>query len=457
MIIESIKMRDLYSSSNRAEIGKARRAQVPRAAQAQWQPEARRRDPIDILEESNRGRVPELIPIRYGRMSRSPFAFLRGSAALMAHDLATTPVSGIQVQACGDCHLANFGLFATPERNLVFGINDFDETLPAPWEWDLKRLAVSFVVCGHENRLHETACEAAVRILAQSYRARLQEFAQMRVLDVWYARIDEKMLLEAAPDAEARERRTRIAAKAHAALGEYLFPKITNVKNGLPRIVDQPPLIFHLPEHGDEEQRLNFAFAAYQASLPEDRRRLFDRYHYVDFAFKVVGVGSVGTRCFVVLLLAGADDPLLLQVKEARTSVLEPYAGKSAYEHHGERVVVGQRLTQSASDMFLGWTTTVDGPHYYIRQLRDMKFSVPLVDISAKYLTRYASLCGWALAGAHAKSGDAATIGGYLGKSDAFDQALAQFALAYADQTRRDHAALLKAIEIGRVQAIVES
>ena len=457
MLVESTHKNDHFSPAERAHIGKTRRAQAPRAAQASWQPGTSRRDPIDVLEESNQGRVPELIPIRYGRMSRSPFAFLRGAAALMAYDLATTSVSGIQVQACGDCHLANFGLFATPERNLHFGVNDFDETLPAPWEWDLKRLATSFVVCGRENSLTETACEAAVHMLAQSYRARLHEFAEMRVLDVWYARLDEKMLIEAAPDAKARARRTRIAAKARGSLGEYLFPKITSVENGLPRIVDQPPLIFHVPESGDDEQRLTSVFAAYQASLTPDRRRLFDQYHYVDFAFKVVGVGSVGTRCFVALLMAGEDDPLLLQVKEARSSVLEPYAGKSEYEHHGERVVIGQRLMQSASDMFLGWTTAADGTHYYVRQLRDMKFSVPLVDISAKYLAHYASLCGWALARAHAKGGDAAIIAGYLGNSDAFDRALAKFALAYADQTRRDHAALLKAIESGRVQAIVDS
>jgi uncharacterized protein (DUF2252 family) len=457
MLAGSIQTNDHPSPAERAFMGKARRTHAPRVSQALWQPGASRRDPIDVLEDSNQGRVPDLLPIRYGRMSRSPFAFLRGAAALMAHDLATTPVSGIQVQACGDCHLANFGLFATPERNLIFGLNDFDETLPAPWEWDIKRLAASFVVCGRENSLDEAACEATVHGLAQSYRTHLHEFAQMRVLDVWYARLDEKTLIEAAPSSEARERRSHIAAKAHASLGEYLFPKITSVQNGRPHIVDQPPLIFHLPENGDEEQRVTSAFATYKASLPDDRRRLVDRYHYVDFAFKVVGVGSVGTRCFVALLMAGEDDPLLLQVKEARTSVLEPYAGKSEYEHHGERVVVGQRLMQSASDMFLGWTTGADGAHYYVRQLRDMKFSVPLVGISAKYLTRYASLCGWALARAHAKSGDAATIAVYLGKSDVFDRALAKFALAYADQTRRDHAALLKAIETGRVQAIVES
>ncbi|MFN8482364.1 MAG: DUF2252 domain-containing protein [Anaerolineae bacterium] len=399
--------------------------------------------------------MAELIPIRYGRMSRSPFAFLRGSAALMAYDLAATPVSGIQVQACGDCHLANFGLFATPERNLIFDLNDFDETLPAPWEWDVKRLATSFVVCGRDNGISATDCEASVRVLAQTYRARLREYSQMRVLDVWYARIDDKMLIETAPNADTRARRERIAAKARESVGEYLYPKITSVESGVPRIIDQPPLIFH-PAGRLDEAGVQVILSAYAATLAADRRKLFDRYRYADYAFKVVGVGSVGTRCFIVLFLAWDNDPLLLQIKEARTSVLEPYAGKSEYDHSGERVVIGQRLMQAASDMFLGWTTGASGTQFYVRQLRDMKFSVPLTSVTGKDLARYAAICGWALARAHAKGGDAAMISGYLGKSDAFDQALSKFAVAYADQTTRDHAALLKAIEDGRVHAIVD-
>ncbi|MFN8497175.1 MAG: DUF2252 domain-containing protein [Anaerolineae bacterium] len=453
--MDGVQTTEFDSPTQRAEIGKTRRAQTPRAAHAAWQPSSNRRDPIELLEESNAGRVAELIPIRYGRMSRSPFAFLRGSAALMAYDLAATPVSGIQVQACGDCHLANFGLFATPERNLIFDLNDFDETLPAPWEWDIKRLAASFVVCGRDNGLSEADCEASVRILAQTYRSRLREYSQMRVLDVWYARIDDKMLIDNASNAEARARRERIAAKARQSVGEYLYPKITSGESGSPRIIDQPPLIFH-PANRLDEEGVKVVLDAYAATLAADRRKLLDRYRYVDYAFKVVGVGSVGTACFVVLFLAWDNDPLLLQIKEARASVLEAYAGKSQYEHCGERVVVGQRLMQAASDMFLGWTTGPGGRHFYVRQLRDMKFSVPLTNMTGKDLARYAGVCAWALARAHAKGGDSAMIAGYLGKSDAFDPALASFARAYADQTARDHAALLKAIEDGRVQAIVD-
>jgi uncharacterized protein (DUF2252 family) len=389
-------------------------------------------------------------------MLQSPFAFLRGSAAVMAADLAVTPASGIRVQACGDCHLANFGLFATPERNLAFDINDFDETLPAPWEWDIKRLAASFVVVGRENSISDSRCEAIVRVLSSAYRAHLREYAEMRVLDAWYARIDDKMLIATAPDATARRRRQRIAAKARASVAEYLFPKITGVVDGRRRLVDQPPLLFHLPEPGADEERVQKVLAAYHESLPAERRRLFERYRFVDFAFKVVGVGSVGTRCYVLLFLAGPDDPLLLQVKEAGTSVLEPYAGKGHYEHQGQRIVVGQRLMQSASDMFLGWATLLTGAHCYIRQLRDMKFSVPLVDLDARQLANFATICGWALARAHAKGGDAAVLSGYLGRTDAFDQALGKFALAYADQTERDHAALVKAVKSARVQAVVQ-
>jgi uncharacterized protein (DUF2252 family) len=438
------------------EMGKALRVQTPRASHAGWQLPPNRRDPIDILQESNQGRVPELVPIRYGRMLASPFAFLRGSAAVMAADLAVTPASGIRVQACGDCHLANFGLFATPERNLAFDINDFDETLPAPWEWDIKRLAASFVVVGRENSISDSRCEAIVRVLSSAYRAHLREYAEMRVLDAWYARIDDKMLIATAPDATARRRRQRIAAKARASVAEYLFPKITGVVDGRRRLVDQPPLLFHLPELGGDEERVQKVLTAYHESLPAERRRLFERYRFVDFAFKVVGVGSVGTRCYVLLFLAGADDPLLLQVKEAGASVLEPYVGKGRYEHQGQRIVVGQRLMQSASDMFLGWATLLTGAHCYIRQLRDMKFSVPLVDLDARQLANFATICGWALARAHAKGGDAAVLSGYLGRTDAFDQALGKFALAYADQTERDHAALVKAVKSARVQAVVQ-
>jgi uncharacterized protein (DUF2252 family) len=335
--------------------------------------------------------VPELVLIRYGRMLTNPFAFLRGSAALMAYDLAPTPVSGARVQACGDCHLANFGLFATPERNLVFDLNDFDETLPAPWEWDIKRLAASFVVAGRVRGLSDESCEAAVRALAESYRGHLRQYAGMRVLDIWYSRLDDKTLIAAAPSIEAREFRERAAAKARTSIAEYLFPKMTDVSiEGRRRIVDQPPLVFHMPPQSEPEERVRRLLGAYKRSLPVHLHKLLDHFHFEDYAFKVVGVGSVGTRCFIILLMADKDDFLLLQAKEARASVLEPFAAKSKFSHNGQRIVVGQRLMQSASDMFLGWMTGSDGIHYYFRQLRDMKFSIPLNAIDTAGLARYA-------------------------------------------------------------------
>lgn len=443
----------IYRREERRAAGKALRVQVPLTAQGQWQPRPDRRDPVDILEESSQGRVPELVPIRYGRMLANPFAFLRGSAALMAYDLATTPVSGIRVQACGDCHLANFGLFATPERNLVFDLNDFDETLPAPWEWDIKRLAASFVVAGRANSFPKKANDGVVHELAQSYRTHLRDYAEMRALDVWYSRLDDKTLIATAPNVEAREYRQQVAAKARASVTEYLFPKITGLVDGHRRIVDKLPLVYHLPAQEDAEARILKLLDAYQQTLPDHLCKLFEQYHYEDMAFKVVGVGSVGTRCYIVLLMAGSDDPLLLQVKEARASVMEAYTGKSKFDHHGRRVVVGQRIMQSASDMFLGWLTAGDGVHYFVRQLRDMKFSIPLDGIKVGGLTRYAAICGWVLARAHAKGGDAALISGYLGRKDTFDIALNQFAQAYADQTEKDHQRLAEAVKSGKVQA----
>jgi uncharacterized protein (DUF2252 family) len=446
----------VVQSAERFAMGRALRDTLPRQVHADYQLSPGNRDPVAILEESNRGRIPDLIPIRYGRMLRNSFAFLRGSAAVMAHDLNTTPVTGIRVQACGDCHLANLGLFATPERNPVFDLNDFDETLPGPWEWDIKRLAASFVVAGRNSGLSDRSSMYAVNTLARSYRAHLREYARMCVLDVWYSRLDDQMVIAAAPTIDAREYRKRITAKARASVAEYLFPKITDLKDGRRRIVDQPPLVFHTSDQIDDVKYLTRLLASYAETLPAHLRLLFERYHFEDYAFKVVGVGSVGTRCFIILLLADDDDPLLLQAKEARLSVLEPYTGKSEFDHHGQRVVVGQRVMQSASDMFLGWVTSDNGVHYYIRQLRDMKFSVPLDTIEAPGLARYAEVCGWVLARAHAKGGDAAMIAGYLGKSDVFDQALANFAQAYADQTDQDYQNLVKAVKSGRVKAVTD-
>jgi uncharacterized protein (DUF2252 family) len=435
--------------------GRALRERVPHESHAAWKPTAKGRDPIKLLELSSRGRVPELVPIRYGRMLRSPFTFLRGSAGVMAADLATLPTTKVRVQACGDCHLLNFGMFATPERNLVFDINDFDETLPAPWEWDLKRLAASIAVAARDNGHSDAKARNAAVACAESYREHLREYSKMSPLEVWYERLDEQKLETFAPDAEARERRKQFIAQARKRIGEYLLPKISGEVGGHRRLLDQPPVLFHPQEKGVLD-RARAALEDYRLSLPDDRRTLFDRYTLQDIAVKVVGIGSVGTRCHVALFFSAENHALLLQFKEACPSVLAPYAGASVYQNQGQRIVVGQRLMQSSSDMFLGWTQGPLGFHYFGRQLRDMKFSPPIEGTTPKLLKRYAELCGWALARAHAKTGDAATISGYLGKTDSFAQAIGKFALAYADQTERDHAALKAAVKTGRIKALVE-
>jgi len=444
------------SRAERVEEGRARREVVPRSSHASWQPPSGRADPIETLEASNRDRVPELIPIRYGRMLASPFAFLRGSAGLMASDLATTPTSGFHVQACGDCHLLNYSLLATTERNLIFENNDFDETLPAPWEWDLKRLAVSFTVAARDAGLNDDEGRAGAVACARAFREHLRDYSKMSPLEVWYDRLDMDRLIETAPGEEARARREKIGEKARTRIGEYLFPQISAPVGGRHRLIDQPPLLFHTQER-DAEERFQQALALYRESLPDERRVLFDRYSLVDFAMKVVGIGSVGTRCFVALFFSADNRPLLLQFKEARRSVLEPYAGKSIYANHGQRVVVGQRLMQSSSDIFLGWTRGHLGFDFFGRQLRDMKMSATMADLTAETILYYADLCGWTLARAQAKSGDAAVLSGYLGKSDTFDDAIGDFALAYADQNEHDHAALVAAVRSGRVQAVVEA
>jgi len=446
---------EFRSRAARIDAGRALRDRLPRSRHAVWNPPGRHRDPIDVLEESNQGRLSQLIPIRYGRMLRSPFTFLRGSAALMAYDLATTPVTGLRVQACGDCHLMNFGLSATPERNLIFDINDFDETLPAPWEWDLKRLAVSLVVAARDNRHSDQNARNAAVECVRAYREHLRAYSKKSPLDVWYERLDAQSLIAMAPDAAAKQRREEIFRQARQRIGENLFPKISAKVRGRHRLIDQPPLLYHVTGK-DAAKNFCDAMESYRRSLPHDRRILFDRYHVEDFAVKVVGIGSVGTRCLVGLFFSTDGHPLLLQFKEARPSVLAPYAGKSVYENQGERVVVGQRLMQSSSDIFLGWTRGRLGCDYFARQLRDMKFTVPLEALPPLLLRRYAALCGLTLARAHAKSGDAALISGYLGKSDAFDQAIGQFALAYADQTVEDHAALVAAVKARRIKALVE-
>jgi uncharacterized protein (DUF2252 family) len=406
------------------------------------------------LTASNEGRLEQLVPIRFGRMAASPFAFLRGSAAVMAADLAAVPTTGIQVQACGDCHLMNFGLFATPERNVVFGLNDFDETLPGPWEWDLKRLVASFAVAARDVRLDDDQAAVAAATVVRTYRERLWQFAEMSPLEIWYDRIDLARSLEEATDKATRRRREELQRQARRRVAENLFPKITATTGDELRIVDLPPLIYHTPEVTAETAA---AFLdSYRESLADDRKKLYDRYRFVDAAIKVVGVGSVGTRCLVALFTAQGGHPLLLQVKEANPSVLQPYVAQDPPAHNGARVVVGQHLMQPASDIFLGWATSLAGREFYVRQLRDMKVSITLVR-DADLLTRYAEFCGLALARAHANTGSANAIADYLGTTTKSDRAFAQFALRYADQTERDHRALVEAIDSGRIDAISET
>jgi uncharacterized protein (DUF2252 family) len=412
---------------------------------------------VDLLERSSEGRIPELIPVRYGRMLPSPLAFFRGAALNMAADLAATPATGLRVQACGDCHLLNFGAFATPERRMVFDINDFDETLPAPWEWDLKRLATSFVLACRDNRLREDVGRDAAEACVRSYREHMAEFSRMRVLDVWHARIDLARIDSLIPDKGGKSRgpKRSHADREHAG-HEHVGPQLAVTDDGDVVIQEDPRRIYHLP--GDLHDRFSkavlAAFARYRASLQEDRRLLLDRFRIKDVALKVVGVGSVGTRCGVVLLMVGQHDPLFLQVKEARASVLEPYAGVSHFVHRGRRIVSGCRLMQFASDLFLGWTELDDGKHYYVRQLKDMKIKPDVVAYHGDLMLRYAEVCGWALSRAHARSGRPAVISGYLGKSAAFDEAIADFAVAYADQTERDHEVFVKAVKSGKLVAL---
>jgi uncharacterized protein (DUF2252 family) len=466
MTIASPSSEGITTYSTRAEryaAGKALRAKTPRISHGEWAAASDRPDPISLLEESNRTRVPELVPIRYGRMSLSPFAFLRGSAGVMASDLAKTPISGIKVQICGDAHLSNFGFFATPERNLVFDVNDFDETLPGPWEWDLKRLAASIVVAGRQNGYTAQENRQAVIGCVEEYHTLMQQMASKGALDVWYQHFDIGLIMELAKRKGREELQKQVEKAKQRRTNLGTFPKLAEQVEGTYRIKDEPPLIVHVEDRGDvkktqaaEAELIKSAFDAYVQTLPDDRKLLLDKYHFVDIARKVVGVGSVGTRAWVLLFMSGGDgdDPLFLQAKEADASVLEPYLGKSIYKNHGERVVQGQRVMQEASDIFLGWTHgNVD---VYVRQLRDMKLSEDIAFLTKTQFGRYARLCAMALARAHARSGDPAMIDGYLGNSDAFAQAIALFAESYADQAERDHAALLAAIKEGRIQAVVD-
>jgi len=415
-----------------------------------------RPDLIELLEAQARDRIPELLPIRYGRMMASPFAFLRGSAIVMANDLASTPKSGIQAQLCGDAHLLNFGAYASPERTLLFDLNDFDETLAGPWEWDIKRLAASFVVAGRDNGFDAADCHAAAQAVTASYRQRMGELSEMGELEVWYSRIGEAEIQGLLSSARAGKKTTKKLSKnVQKARGRdslQALSKLTTVVDGRRRIIDDPPLLVRIPE-GDEIRAQVYAILeSYKRTLQEDRRHLLERYDFVDAARKVVGVGSVGTRAYVVLLEGrDEDDALFLQVKEAGASVLQSYVESSTYEHHGHRVVAGQRLMQAASDIFLGWFRGTGGRDFYWRQLKDMKGSAKVEEMSPDELVIYAGLCGWALARAHARSGDRVRIAGYLGKSERFDTAVADFAEAYADQNERDHAALCAAVSSGRL------
>ncbi|HEX9068220.1 MAG TPA: DUF2252 domain-containing protein [Ktedonobacterales bacterium] len=439
------------SLRERLAAGKAQRAAAPRSSHSAWSPPANRADPLAVLRKGDARRIPELVPIRYGRMLSSPFAFLRGAAAIMAGDLATMPVSGLRVQAAGDAHLANFGIYATPERNRVFDVNDFDETLPGPWEWDVKRLATSIVVAGRTGGLTPGACAYAAAAALKSYREQMRGYAQMGYLAVSYAQIDERAVLRFLEHSAQREVERTFAQAARQSTAHEL-EKLTTLVDGKPRLKESPPLMMHETDARASE-RMYTMLEGYLTSLRPDRQELLRQYSVVDVARKVVGVGSVGTRCFVILMLGASDaDPLLLQVKEADTSVLEPYAGPSVYPNHGQRVIMGQQVTQASPDVFLGWGVS-SGSHYYVRQLHDMKVTYRLEGLSPAALEDYADLCGWALARAHARSGDPARITGYLGRSDIFDRAVVAFANAYADQTEADHAALVAAVKAGKINA----
>ena len=438
--------------------GLSLRQRVPLASHAQWKPGHRRLDPLEILAAGDAGRLAELVPLRYGRMMQSPFSFYRGSAAVMAADLAHTPSTDICVQLSGDAHIGNFGGLATPERNVSFEINDFDETLPGPWEWDLKRLAASFVLAMRENGIGDDLARDAAIKCARNYRKAMRTFASMHPLDLWYRRYDAQEFFEGISDPDIREHvRRRVERIAKKRGSDMVYPKLTEVVAGQTGIKDTLPTIFHPQEsraptfRADAEQILK----NYRDTLPDERRVLFDRYHLVDAAIKVVGVGSVGTRCWIVLLMSEQNEPLFLQVKQSSASVLEPYLGKSVYPHSGQRVVVGMRLVQAASDVFLGWTSGPNGD-FYVRQLRDAKIK-PLVELfDLPMFSIFSKACSRNLARGHARSGNSRAIAAYLEKDERFDEAIGNFSVAYADQAERDHAALQRAVKLGKIEAFTE-
>jgi len=458
-----------FTPAERAARGKAARAQVPRDTHAVFDPPSDRPDPIALLEEQARSRVPELVPVRWGRMMVSPFTYYRGAALPMASDLATTPTSGLRVQLCGDAHLSNFGAFASPSRRLVFDVNDFDETLPGPWEWDVKRLAASLEVAAQDNGFPARSRRDIVMATVSRYRQAMREFAAMTNLDVWYAHADINEL-RAQADSQLRARQRKMMDKSLAKVrtrdSMQELSKLTRMVDGRPRIISDPPLLVPVDElFPAETDRATFEaqmvglIAKYRSTLETDRRYLLQQFEFCDMARKVVGVGSVGTRCWIALMLGRDEtDPLFLQIKEAEASVLSRYVGASKYANQGQRVVAGQRLMQAASDIFLGWQHIEAGADgrardFYIRQLRDWKFSLDIETLRPEGLQMYGALCGWTLARAHARSGDRIAIAAYLGNSEVFDRAITKFAAAYADQNERDHQSLVDAVKSGRITA----
>ncbi len=446
------------TAAERYAAGKALRKGCPRESHAAWKAPANRRDAVEMVLAAEKGRMPELLPLRHGRMVQSPFTFYRGSALAMAADLAATPVSGVRVQCCGDAHLSNFGGFATPERRIVFSINDLDETLPAPWEWDVKRLAASFVAACRDNGFKDSVARAAVETCVRTYRENMAILGEMKTLDLWYQAMEPERMVADVKDEKFRLRALRRIEKERAKSAvDEIFPKLVEHKGDTPLIKDQLPTIFHAEGHppGEIQDVVRKAMAGYRETLPSAYRALLDRYELRDAAIKVVGIGSVGTSCWVLLFMAGEGDPLFLQVKEARASVLEPFAGKTEFPNHGQRVVDGYRRMQPASDMFLGWTRgkTRD---FFVRQLRDVKISIRVETFGLPEMDLYARWCGRALALAHARSGTASTIAGYMGRSELFDEAIVAFSIAYADQNEKDHADLERAVRKGRVKAVFE-
>ncbi|MFL9483097.1 DUF2252 domain-containing protein [Chitinophagaceae bacterium LWZ2-11] len=439
-------------SASDSVTGKALRKNVPRSSQADLKITSKRPTVLSFITESNKGRLQDLVPIRHQRMSVSPFTFYRGAASIMAYDLSKLPHTNLQVQAMGDCHLMNFGGFATPERSLVFDANDFDETHPAPWEWDLKRLATSFVLAARSNGLKDIDGVEMAHSLTQSYREHVAEFAEMNMLDLWYMKFDLETMRNTTKNETIKHMLDDALLKAHKSTHQKVFYKITQNVLGNFEITNQPPLVYHAFDMEEDKRALHSFLEKYIASLQPDRQFLLSHYKTVDIALKVVGVGSVGTRCYVALLMNDKQEALFLQIKEARESVLEPYTGKSVYKHAGERVVQGQRLVQAASDIFLGWSTGFEGKHFYIRQLRDKKIAPDVDHFDKEILSAYARLCGRMLARAHTKTGTGHLLASYMGKSAALDESISKFALTYANQTEKDYEAFMKAIKEGKLK-----